>query len=151
MLSYQTCPNEHTCAGLGATDCLAAVPVAPVRARRAAIVLNRIRLALAIVAHVVWRLLTWRRPSLSTYLLPTRSGGADGGPMCWPTGEVGDSACSPEGEEVCWPWTVARMVVIHAARRGNQARGLRFPVLVVVERMLAAGWTMRRSAVMGAG
>jgi len=151
MLTHQTCPNEHTSTGLGETDCLVAVPVAPVRARRAAILVNRIRLALAIAVHVVWRLLTWRRPSLSTYLLPTRSGAADGGPMCWPVGEVGDSACSPEGEEVCWPWTVARMVVFHAARRDNQARGLRFPVLVVVERMLAAGWTMRRSAVMGAG
>lgn len=151
MLTHQTCPNEHTCTGLGEIDCLVAVPSAPVRTRCAAILVNRLRLALAIVAHVVWRLLTRRRPSLSTYLLPTRTGGADGGPMCWPASEVGDSACSPEGEEVCWPWAVARMVVFHAARRSNHARGLRFPVLVVVERMLAAGWTMRRSAVMGVG
>lgn len=98
-------------------------------------------LAARIVLHVLARLVALRLPALTTFVRPSVSGGPDGGPMCWTTAEPGgDAGCAPEGLGTCHDLAVATMV-----------RPLRFPILVVVERALAAGWTLRRTAVMGSG
>lgn len=95
----------------------------------------------AVLLFVLGRLATLRLPALTTFLQPSRTGGPGGGPMCWTTALAGgDAGCAPEGPGTCLDLPVAAI-----------ARPLRFPILVIVERALAAGWTLRRAAVMGPG
>lgn len=138
---------EETCSiGQPETDCsvapgaalqmqhaLAWMMIAPVLAGR-----WLVRWARAL-AFALGRLLRGRGPALSTYLLPSRTGGADGGPAVFcpadPLGPVGfDIGAS------CNDLPVASLVRIWRDCAADRAA----PVFaVVVERWLAAGWTMR--------
>ena len=135
MMTVATCPHEQV--GFdGPADCREPLPLPAFERRALAAAVNRVRLFAAIVLHVVWRLARWRKPSLSTFLLPSRSGGPEGEPMCW-TDPGGALAGAVDAAATCNDLRVVTM-------RGP----LRVPMLVVVERALAAGWIARQTVSM---
>lgn len=95
--------------------------------------------ALRLASFVVRRLLAGRVPALWTQVVPSQSGAAGGGAMCWadPGGPLGPVDLDVGAE--CNELPIAALVRLWRLRADRAA-----PVLaVVVERWLAAGWTMR--------